>query len=207
MKAKLKVLLVDDHLVVRMGLSTLIGLEKDISVVGTAGNGKEALRLVRQHRPDVVIMDLMMPEMGGAEATARIMKELPSSRILLLTTFGDSDDLRSAMDAGAISAIVKDASHDELISAIRETAAGRQVISPEIRQAISGSESTPELNRRQIDILTYAAKGMITNAIAEKLGIGPDCVKAHLRTAFAKLGASSRSEAVAIALRKHLLKI
>ena len=152
-------------------------------------------------------MDLMMPEMGGAEATARIMKETPSSRILLLTTFGDSDDLRSAMDAGAISAIVKDASHDELISAIRETAAGRQVISPEIRQAIRGSESTPELNRRQIDILTYAAKGMITDAIAEKLGIGPDCVKAHLRTAFAKLGASSRSEAVAIALRKHLLKI
>ena len=207
MKAKLKVLLVDDHLVVRMGLSTLIGLEKDISVVGTAGNGKEALRLVRQHRPDVIIMDLMMPEMGGAEATARIMKEFPSSRILLLTTFGDSDDLRSAMDAGAISAIVKDASHDELISAIRETAAGRQVISPEIRQAISGSESTPELNRRQIDILTYAAKGMITNAIAEKLGIGPDCVKAHLRTAFAKLGASSRSEAVARALQKGLLRI
>ena len=207
MKAKLKVLLVDDHLVVRMGLSTLIGLEKDISVVGTAGNGKEALRLVRQHRPDVVIMDLMMPEMGGAEATARIMKEFPSSRILLLTTFGDSDDLRSAMEAGAISTIVKDASHDELISAIRETAAGRQVISPEIRQAISGSESTPELNRRQIDILTYAAKGMITNAIAEKLGIGPDCVKAHLRTAFAKLGASSRSEAVARALQKGLLRI
>ena len=207
MKAKLKVLLVDDHLVVRMGLSTLIGLEKDISVVGTAGNGKESLRLVRQHRPDVIIMDLMMPEMGGAEATARIMKEFPSSRILLLTTFGDSDDLRSAMDAGAISAIVKDASHDELISAIRETAAGRQVISPEIRQAISGSESTPELNRRQIDILTYAAKGMITNAIAEKLGIGPDCVKAHLRTAFAKLGASSRSEAVARALQKGLLRI
>ena len=207
MKAKLKVLLVDDHLVVRMGLSTLIGLEKDISVVGTAGNGKEALRLVRQHRPDVVIMDLMMPEMGGAEATARIMKEFPSSRILLLTTFGDSDDLRSAMEAGAISAIVKDASHDELVSAIRETAAGRHMISPEIRQAIRGSESTPELNRRQIDILTYAAKGMITNAIAEKLGIGPDCVKAHLRTAFAKLGASSRSEAVARALQKGLLRI
>ena len=207
MKAKLKVLLVDDHLVVRMGLSTLIGLEKDISVVGTAGNGKEALRLVRQHRPDVIIMDLMMPEMGGAEATARIMKEFPSSRILLLTTFGDSDDLRSAMEAGAISAIVKDASHDELVSAIRETAAGRHMISPEIRQAIRGSESTPELNRRQIDILTYAAKGMITNAIAEKLGIGPDCVKAHLRTAFAKLGASSRSEAVARALQKGLLRI
>ena len=207
MKAKLKVLLVDDHLVVRMGLSTLIGLEKDISVVGTAGNGKEALRLVRQHRPDVIIMDLMMPEMGGAEATARIMKEFPSSRILLLTTFGDSDDLRSAMEAGAISAIVKDASHDELVSAIRETAAGHHMISPEIRQAIRGSESTPELNRRQIDILTYAAKGMITNAIAEKLGIGPDCVKAHLRTAFAKLGASSRSEAVARALQKGLLRI
>ena len=207
MKAKLKVLLVDDHLVVRMGLSTLIGLEKDIVVVGTAGHGKEAIRLVRQHRPDVIIMDLLMPEMGGAEATARIMKEIPSSRILLLTTFGDSDDLRSAMDAGAISAIVKDASHDELISAIRETAAGHQVISPEIRQAIVGSESTPELNKRQIDILTYAAKGMITDAIAEKLGIGPDCVKAHLRTAFAKLGASSRSEAVAIALRKNLLKL
>lgn len=207
MKAKLKVLLVDDHLVVRMGLSTLIGLEKDISVVDTADNGKEAIRLVRQHHPDVIVMDLMMPEMGGAEATARIMKEFPSSHILLLTTFGDSDDLRSALDAGAISAIVKDASHGELISAIRETAAGHRVISPEIRQAITGSDSTPELNKRQIDILTYAAKGMITDAIAEKLGIGPDCVKAHLRTAFSKLGASSRSEAVAIALRKNLLKL
>jgi len=207
MKHKTSVLLVDDHLVVRMGLATIIGTEKDLIVVGQAADGQDAVRLARELKPDVIVMDLMMPGLGGADASVEVLKENPAARILLLTTFGDSDDLRSAMKAGAISALVKDSTDTELIDAIRQTAIGKSVICPDIKRCLDESTNPPKLTHRQAEILTYAAKGFITDAIADKLGIGPDCVKAHLRTAFSILGASSRSEAVAIALRKHLLKI
>jgi len=207
MKHKTTVLLVDDHLVVRMGLATIIGIEKDLAVIGQAGNGLEAVCLARELHPDVIVMDLMMPELNGAEATARIIADNPAAKILLLTTFGDSEDLRQAMEAGAIGALVKDSTDAELIDAIRQTAAGVSVVCPDIKRVLEEAVHTPKLTRRQTEILTYAAQGLITNAIAEKIGIGSDCVKAHLRTAFAILGASSRSEAVAIAMRKHLLKI
>ena len=206
MNRKIKVLIVDDHLVVRMGLAAIIGIEKDMAVVGEACDGQEAVRLAATLKPDVIVMDLMMPKLGGADATESILRANPDAKILILTTFGTSDELRRALDAGAVGALVKDSAHGQLIAAIRHAASGDLTISPEIKRQLKASEQKPELTSRQIEILTYVAKGLNNREIADLIEIGPDCVKAHLKTAFARLGAASRSEAVAIALRKGLLR-
>ena len=151
-------------------------------------------------------MDLMMPKLGGADATEAILRANPDAKILILTTFGTSDELRRALDAGAVGALVKDSAHGQLIGAIRHAASGDLTISPEIKRQLKASEQKPELTSRQTEILTYVAKGLNNREIAEQIGIGTDCVKAHLKTAFARLGAASRSEAVAIALRTGFLR-
>ena len=206
-KSKLRVLLADDHLVVRMGLSSIIALEDDLTVVGEAANGDETVRLADALRPNVIVMDLMMPILDGAEATKRILQANPAARILILTTFGTSDELRRALDNGALSAIVKDSDHAELLTAIRSTATGTRHISPVIDRQLKSAEPEIELSPRQIEILGYVAKGLNNAEIAKTIGIGRDCVKAHLKTAFARLNVASRAEAVTIALNKHLLKI
>lgn len=206
MNRKTRILIADDHLVVRMGLTAIIGIEKDMTVVGEACDGQEAVRLAAALKPDVIIMDLMMPKLGGASATEAILKTNPDAQILILTTFSSSDELRRALDAGAVGALVKDSAHNQLIGAIRHTASGERTISPEIERQLKTSGQEPELTPRQTEILTYVAKGLNNREIAEQIGIGPDCVKAHLKTAFSRLGAASRSEAVVLALRKGLIR-
>ena len=202
---KTTILLVDDHLVVRMGLSAIIGIEKDLAVVGEAGDGVKAVELAKTLKPDVVVMDLMMQRLGGADATIEILKDRPDAKVLVLTTFSDSGDVRRALDAGALGAIVKDSSHAELLSAIRMVADGQTVVSPEIVNAISLKEPKPNLSPRHIEVLQYAANGLTNSDIANVLGIGIDCVKAHMKTIFSRLGASNRSEAVALAIRHGLI--
>lgn len=204
---KITILLADDHQIVRMGLSTVIRLENDMDVIGEARNGDEAVRRTRDLHPDVIVMDLMMPKRDGADATAAIVKADPNAKVLLLTTFGASERVKAALDAGALGAIVKDTSYTDIIKAIRRTAAGERVISKDIRHALEAAPDRPELSERQLRVLHYVAQGLTTKAISERLGIGPDGVNAHLRTIFAKLGVSSRSEAVAIALRKRILQM
>ena len=202
---KTTILLADDHLVVRMGLSAIIGIEEDLAVIGEAGDGKTAIELARSLKPDVVVMDLMMPHVGGADATAAILKDCPRTKILILTTFSDSEDVQRAFDAGATGAIVKDSSHAELLSAIRAVAEGKRVVSAEIATAMTLDEPKPNLSPRHVEVLHYAAKGLTNSDIANLLGIGIDCVKAHMKTIFSRLGASNRAEAVDIAHHKHLL--
>ena len=208
MKHKIRILLADDHLVVRMGLAAIIGIEKDLELAGEAGNGQDAVRLAAELDPDVIIMDLMMPKLDGVRATERILKENPDRKILILTTFGASEDIKRALDAGAIGAMVKDSAHAKLIDAIRATARGERTLSPSIKSQLKTStDSTPNLTPRQIEILSYVAKGLNNREIAPLIGIGPDCVKAHLKTAFARLGATSRSEAVAIAVNSKMIEV
>ena len=206
MDSRIRILIADDHLVVRMGLAAIIGIEKDMTVVGEACDGREAVRLAAALKPDVIVMDLMMPKLGGADATEAILKANPAAKILILTTFGTSDELRRALNAGAVGALVKDSAYKQLIGAIQHTASGKRIIGPEIERQLKASEQEPELTPRQIEILTYVAKGLNNREIARQIGIGPDCVKAHLKTAFSRLGAASRSEAVAIALRTGHLR-
>ena len=205
--SKIKILIADDHQIVRMGLATIFAKEPDFQVAGEARNGIEAVRLSCELNPDVILMDLMMPKKSGAAATAEILAANPAARILVLTTFGESDAVKLALDAGAAGALIKDTPHTKLVAAIRAIAKGRRVISPEIQQNISDQPAPPELSPRQLEILRLVADGLTSKAISSKLEIGPDGVNAHLRTIFSKLGAASRSEAVAIALKKHLLKI
>lgn len=207
MKSKIKILLADDHLVVRMGLAAIIGLETDFKLVGEASDGLEAVRLAEELKPDVIIMDLLMPRLDGVAATEQILKSHPDAKILILTSFGDSEDINRALEAGALGALVKDSDYDDLITAVRTVYEGKRILCPAIERQLNAAPQKPELKPRQLEILQYVAKGLNNREIAQLIGIGPDCVKAHLGSCFTRLGASSRSEAVAIALQHHLLKI
>ena len=204
---KLKILIADDHAVVRTGLATLLGVEKDIVIVGQARNGEEAVALAQSERPDVVVMDLVMPKMDGVEATRKIQAHLPDCKVVILTSFGTSDDIAHALEAGATGALMKSAEDTELVDALRRVAAGERVIAPEIRQMLEDEPPVPELTPRQKDVLASLTHGFTNRDIARQLGIREDGVNLHIIAILQKLGAANRTEAVAIALRKHLLKI
>ena len=204
---RVSVLLVDDHALIRRGLADLIRYESDLNVAGEASNGQEAVEAARKLNPDIIVMDLMMPEMDGVEATRRIKAERPDSRILILTTFGTSADVARAMAAGASGAIMKDAETDDQLAAIRALAAGGKAFSPGIEKALNELQPTPDLTDRQLLILESVTRGLTNRDIATMLGISADAVKQHLAAIFSKLGAANRSEAISIALRKHLLKL
>lgn len=205
--AKIKVLIVDDHSVVRLGLSALLGYQEDLIVIGEAEDGESAVRIAQEKQPNVVVMDLMMPGMDGVEATRLIHLKDASIKILILTTFGTSADVARAIAAGATGAIMKDASNDELLSAIRTIANGKSMFSPEIEQNVREEPVPPKLTQRQLEILLSVTRGLSNPDIAKQFGITVDGVKAHLKTIFSKLGTANRSEAIAIAMRKHLLKL
>ena len=207
MTQKIKLLIADDHAIVRYGLNSLFSAQNDISVVGQAKNGEEAVRLALSERPDIVIMDLVMPKMDGAEATRKIRAHLPDCRVVILTSFGTSDDIAHALEAGATGALMKSAEDTELVDALRRIAAGERVIAPEIRQMLEDEPPVPKLTPRQKDILASLTHGLTNRDIARQLGIREDGVNLHIIAILQKLGAANRTEAVAIALRKHLLKI
>ena len=205
--AKIRILVADDHAIVRMGLAALLKREKDMSVVGEAEDGLEAVEQAERFKPDVVLLDLMMPKMDGAEATAAILGKCPTARILVLTTFGTSESIGKALRSGATGAVQKNLSNVELLSAIRDVAAGRQVISSDIRETLASDDPIPDLTERQMEILQSLTRGLTNNEIAKQYGITYDGVKSHLKVIFSKLGVTGRAEAISIALRKHLLKI
>lgn len=206
-ETKISVLLCDDHLVVRMGIAAIISLEKDMTVVAEAENGLDAVRLAAEKKPDVIVMDLMMPKLDGAQATAQIRAANPDARIIILTTFGGSIDVKRALDAGAQSALVKATSQTELMDAIRRTAAGESVICSEIGNTLEVDADSVDLSERQLEILGYVAKGLNNREIAETMHVSRDCIKAHLKTIFAKLGVASRSEAAALSVNRNMVKV
>ena len=203
----IRILIADDHALLRHGLVMVFALHKDLTVVGEAKNGIEALRLAKATSPEVVIMDLSMPEMDGVEATRQIHQAVPSAKILILTTFGTSADVARAIREGASGALVKDSDDDELIRAIRNVAAGKQAFSREIKVLLKNEPEPPELTKRQCELLSSIIRGLATDAIAENLGISSYSVNQQLDAIRKKLGAANRTEAVAIALRKQLLKM
>ena len=204
--AKIKVMLVDDHAMLRMGLASLLGTAKEIQVVAEAGNGAEALGKYEQCVPDVVVMDLMMPEMDGTETTRELIKVHPDAKVLILTTFGTADALGHALEAGALGAILKTAKLPELVSSIEAVAAGKRSVSSEIEQILKESPPVQALSKRQAEILEAITRGLSNEDIAAMLGISVPMVKEHVKILFEKIGAANRAEAVAIAIKKHLLK-
>lgn len=204
---KIRVLIADDHTIVRIGLRTLLGAEKDIDVVGEAKNGEMAVNEALRLLPDIIIMDLMMPKMDGATATAALREKLPATKVIILTTFGSSDGIAHAIESGAAGALMKTADDDVLVSTIRSIAKGETVISPEIERLLTDDPPIPVLTPRQIEVLQSMTRGLTNRDIAKQLGIRQDRVNEHVAAILAKIGAANRTEAVAIALRKHLLKL
>ena len=208
MKAKkIKILIVDDHAIVRMGLTSTLETHPDLSVVGEADDGKSALKKAEELSPNVVLMDLMMPGMDGAEATAELHRRFPDMKILILTTYGSANGIASALNAGASGAVMKNIECSELADAIRAVSAGQTVISPEIGKSLKSSPPVEELTERQKQILAAMIDGRTDADIANILKLSANSVRDHVTVIFAKLGAANRAEAVAIALRKHLLKM
>ena len=203
---KIRVMIVDDHSIVRMGLAAILDLEKDLAVCGTAESGAEAVDAALRLKPDAIVMDLMMPDLDGAEATAAIRKVLPDAKILILTTFGTSRELSRAVSAGATGAVTKNIANAELVAAIHDTAEGRPHFSPEIRQALDDTAWIPDFTPRQMEVLKSITRGLSNDDIARQLGLSKTRIKQHLNEIYEKLGAANRAEAVAIAIHRELLK-
>ena len=175
--SKIKVLIVDDHAILRMGLASLLGTKKDIEVVGDAADGPTAIQKTVRLQPDVVIMDLLMPGMDGVETTRRLLAEIPDARVLILTTFGTADGIAHALEAGALGAVMKNVDFSELVSAIHAVASGERAVSPEIERILAAEPPIAALSPRQMEILQSIVRGLSNPDIAKQLGISLDMVK------------------------------
>ncbi|MBM6401774.1 response regulator [Phycicoccus sonneratiae] len=206
----IRLLVVDDHPVVRAGMVAVLGEEPDLDVVGEAGNGAEALALVPRLEPDVVLMDLRMPVMDGAEATARL-RSLPSApHVLVLTTYDTDADIVRAVEAGARGYLLKDAPTSVLTDAIRRAARGETVLAPPVAARLADrlrAPAGPEVTGREAEVLALVARGLSNAEVGRELFIGEATVKTHLLRAFAKLGVQDRTAAVAEAHRRGLIDL
>ena len=207
MTRKIKVLIADDHAIVRYGLNSLFSAQKDMTVVGQAKNGEEAVGLALSEKPDIVVMDLVMPKADGAEATVEIKAKSPGTKVLLLTSFGSYEGVRSALEAGAEGALLKTAEDETLVPTIRRIFNGEKVISPDILRQMNDNPPLAQLTQRQLEILEGVARGLSNTDIAKMQGVSMPMVRDQLNVIYHKIGAANRAEAVAIALRKQLLKM
>ncbi len=206
MNSALRVLVVDDQQIVREGLATVLDLLPDVSVVGSAVNGAEALELVARRRPDVVLMDLHMPVLDGVAATRRIVAEHPSSAVLILTTFGEDDDALEALRAGARGVLTKDAGHQEISRALHQAAAGHMTLAQPLQARLLAAAAPPDvpvrteppdgLTAREAQVLGLIAAGFTNREIAERLVVSETTVKTHVNHVFAKTGARDRAAAI-----------
>ncbi len=207
---QIKVIIVDDHVLVRSGLEVVLGMFDDIALVGQAGDGEEAVRLCGELRPDVVLMDLVMPGMSGVEATRRILDAYPETRVVALTSFTEDDLIGDTLRAGAIGYLMKNVSADQLADAVRAAAEGRSTLAPEAADVLMRSVSEPRpqadsLTAREREVLKLMADGLTNADIGERLVIGVATVKTHVSSVIAKLGVSTRTEATALAIRRGLV--
>lgn len=207
---RIRVLVVDDHYIVRGGLRTCLRAFHDLELVGEAANGEEAVRQAQALAPDVVLMDVKMPVMDGIEATRLIRERCPGTRVIALTSFVEKELVPRALQAGAISYLLKNVSPLELAEALRAAARGQSTLSPEATQAlVQASSDAPlaiePLTPREQQVLGLLVEGRTNLQIGQTLGITESTVKSHVSTIMAKLGVSSRTEAVALALKHHLL--
>ncbi len=206
----IRVLIVDDHAIVRSGLEDFILAYDDLELVGQAGSGEEAVRLCPELQPDVVLMDLVMPKMDGAAATKAIRTACPQIQVIALTSFEQQDLVQRALQAGAIGYLLKNISAGELAAAIRAAAAGRPTLAPEAARALIDAATQPpapggDLTQREREVLALMVEGLNNPDIADRLVVSQSTVKFHVSSILSKLGVASRTEAVALALKHHLL--
>mgnify|MGYP002629428665 CR=1 FL=1 len=201
------VMLVDDHFVVRSGLAASLELEDDIEVVAEANQGEEALKLYRQHRPKVVMMDLQLPGPNGIEVTRQLLEMDPDARVLIFSTFARDDEVLEALDASALGYLQKSASRDDLMNALRTVAAGKTFLPAELAARLTSLRQGPVITPREREILALIAKGRANKEIAAELGNAEDTVKRHISNILDKFGVSDRAQATAEAIRRGIVKV
>jgi two-component system, NarL family, response regulator LiaR len=207
----IRVMLVDDHAVVRSGLSAFLMVYDDLELVGEASGGKEAVQICQKIKPDVVLMDLVMPDMDGATATKFIRQSCPQVQVIALTSFREEELVQGVLKAGAIGYLLKNVSADELANAIRSAHAGRPTLAPEAAQVLISATVTRsnnignDLTEREKEVLRLMIEGLTNNQIAERLVVSRSTVKFHVSSILSKMGVSSRTEAVAYALQHHFV--
>jgi NarL family two-component system response regulator LiaR len=210
MNKLIRVMLVDDHTMVRKGLVTFLNAFDDLQLAGEAESGAEAIRLCGEVLPDVVLMDMMMPDMDGTTAIRRIRQQFPDVQIIALTSFKEGDLIKRALEAGAIGYLLKDISAKDLARALRAAYAGRATLSPEASQSLVEASSQPpapglDLTEREREVLALMIEGLNNVQIAGRLTVSPSTIKSHVSNILTKLGAASRTEAVSLALRNKIV--
>jgi DNA-binding NarL/FixJ family response regulator len=207
MKKKIRIMVVDDHFVVRMGLSGSINLEPDMTVEAEAASGPRAIEQFRKHRPDIVLMDLILPGMSGVEATRAICKEFPEASVIMLSTHDGEEDIYRSLQAGARTYLIKTAAREDLLHAIRAVHSGERCISPAIGARLAERMTRAELTAREIEVLKLVAKGRSNKEIGSELGIAEVTVKLHVGHILAKLNARDRTQATTTALQRGILHL
>ncbi|NTU62433.1 MAG: response regulator transcription factor, partial [Chloroflexi bacterium] len=210
---KITVLLVDDHAVVRQGLRTFLELQDDMTIVGEAANGEEAITQAKQTQPDIVLLDLMMPKMGGVEATPHIIAACPQARVIILTSFGEDDQVIPAIRAGAQGYLLKDIPPHDLVQAVREAYQGKAQLHPDVARKLMSAVAAPpaappspepDLTERELEVLRLIAEGLNNHEIAQRLTISEKTVKTHVSNILGKLHVDDRTQAAIYALKKGL---
>lgn len=203
----LRIMIADDHFVVRMGLAAVVNTQLDMSVIAEATTGKQAIEVYRQHRPDVVLMDVRMPEMNGIDAIVAIRKDYPDARFIVLTTYDGDEDIYRALQAGARAYLLKDMLRDELVETIRAVYAGQRRIPAEVANRLAERMNRTELTARELEVLKLIAQGKSNKIIAADLSISEGTVKIHVNNILSKLGVSDRTHAATFGLQRGIIHL
>lgn len=204
---RIRILTVDDHDLVRKGLAAILATEPGIELVAEANTGEDAIRLHREHRPDVTLMDLRLPDQTGIETTRQIRRECPDAKILVLTSYDGDQDIYRALEAGVRGYLLKEMVHSEVVRAIRVVYSGKRFIPVEVSQQLNGFFPEVALTPREIEVLSLVARGFGNKEVGDVLGTAPGTVKAHVQSILGKLGAKDRTHAVTIALRRGIIHL
>ena len=204
---RITVLCVDDHRIVREGLRMIIDSEPDMAVIDTAGTGGEAVMRYRQHRPDITLMDLRLPVMGGVDAIREIRRLSPTARIIVLTMYKGDEDIHRAIAAGASTYLLKDTLADDLPGIVREVHAGQHTLPADVAARLQQRAAHPTLTSREIEVIKLVAAGRRDKEIAVALSISAHTVRVHMKNIFTKLGVSDRTEAMSLAIRRGIIHI
>jgi two-component system NarL family response regulator len=204
---RIRILIVDDHPSLRAGLSALIASTQDMEVTGECCNGREASEMFRIQQPDIVLMDLRMPELGGVEATLTIRAEFPDARIIVNTTYDGDEDIYRAIQSGAKSYLTKEMPKEEILGTIRDVHAGNFILPSQVEKRLRERMDRPELTKRELAVLDFLVKGRSNKEIADLLDLSEDAVKSRLKALFGKLGVQDRTGAVVCALRHGIIHL
>jgi two-component system NarL family response regulator len=207
MAEKLRIMLVDDHYLVRVGLASIIALETDMMVCGEASNGEQAIALFRAQRPDVTLMDLRLPGMSGSEATLAIRSEFPEARVIVLSVYAGDEEIYNALQSGAMAYLVKSVQREELVLAIRKAVAGQRHIPPEVAARLAERLPRSQLSVRELEVLRLLVGGKRNREIALVLDITEGTVKLHVSSILGKLGVADRTEAATVALQRGIVQL